>query len=794
MSFRIHISLISISSSVIAFQIILMQILSIVEWHHFAFMIISLALLGFGASGTTLALFKEWFVNHKENVLPLSMLMAGVFIIISITLSQFDFFRFDTYLLFADNDHIVKLFSTYLLFFIPFYFGAMSIGLMFVCYSKNIGKLYFSNLLGSGLGGIGSLFFLSVFDPFQSILAVSMPALFGGILLTGKSNRLLTIPMITIYAAVFVYHIINPVNLQSSQYKSISKTLNIPDAEIEISNNSPYGFIQVVKSDHIRYAPGLSLTFTGKIPVRKAVFNNGNWVGPILSGSKRDTNFVLDFTTDALVYKLAGNEKILVLNAGTGANVLHALTQGTGKVTAVEANAGLNSILLNELAIDSDSLYYSGNVELKEISPRTFLQLNSDFYDAIILPTVGAFGGTSGTQAIKEEFLFTAESFNLILDRLKPEGFCTVTSWMDYPYRNPLRLLSTIIEGMNKQEIEQPGKYIASIRSWGTITFLIKKTELTSNDIAAVKNFCERMNFDPVILPGLKKPERTKYNQLQDDSFFDYIDTLFSKNRSNFISEYPFRITAPTDNKPYLSQFLSWKNIPDIQEYFGMRSVPFFELGYLIVILTLIQIVIISIVLIIVPLFKLGWKGGSKLWTVLYFTGLGIGYMFIEIVLIQKFVMYFGSPIISASAVISFMLICSGIGSYTSSFLNNRANYFVFILSVVIILLLTYSFILDPLLNFTLHLPISIKIIVSFILVGIPAFVMGFPFPLGVKKLDETNQSQIPWAWGINSCLSVVSTVLATVVSVELGFAAIFLFASAAYGISFLSTFIKSNN
>ncbi len=258
MSKKIHLSLALISAALIAFQIILMQLLSITQWHHFAFMIISLALLGFGAAGTILSLFKDWFVDRKEFILPIAMLLSGIFIGLSVPLSQLEVFRFDTFLLFADSRHILKLLFTYLLLFLPFFFGAISIGLIFVAYSSQIGKLYFSNLVGSGFGGIGALIILSLFEPAKAPLIISVLSILAGITLLQRINKKITAIFAIIFVAIIIVSASASHELKMSQYKSLSKTLNLPNAEIIIEKNSPHGFIQVVESDALRYAPGLS--------------------------------------------------------------------------------------------------------------------------------------------------------------------------------------------------------------------------------------------------------------------------------------------------------------------------------------------------------------------------------------------------------------------------------------------------------------------------------------------------------------------------------------------------------
>ena len=154
---RISISIFLLSVSIIAYQLLLMHIFSITQWYHFAFMVISVALLGFGAAGSFIALFKNRLVEYSPWLIPFSMLISGLLQCSAIFLSQLPFARFDSYLIFADYSQFINLIITYLIFFLPFFFGALSIGLSFIIYIDQIDKLYFSNLTGSGLGGIAAL-------------------------------------------------------------------------------------------------------------------------------------------------------------------------------------------------------------------------------------------------------------------------------------------------------------------------------------------------------------------------------------------------------------------------------------------------------------------------------------------------------------------------------------------------------------------------------------------------------------------------------------------------------------
>jgi hypothetical protein len=785
MNIRFLISIILLSSAVIAYQLNLMQILSIMQWYHFAYMIISIALMGFGTAGTFLAIFRKNLIGRFDYVLPWIMLLSGISMTSVIPLAQLSIFRFDSYLLFSDYSHIFRLAAAYILFIIPFFFAALAIGLIFVKYVEAIGKLYFANLFGSGLGGLAAVVLILIFLPTEIPGFIGILPALASAFVFKKGIRFLFYIVLIIAFGFSTYYIVSPPEIILSQYKSLSRTKNLPDAEIILKEKSPYGLIEAVVSSALRYAPGLSLKYRGELKTGGGVFINGDWAGPLTGMNE---NFILDYTPAALPFVIAEREEVLVLNSGTGKYLQHSLVNKAETITAVEPNGNLVSLLKNELAGYTDSVYNNASVSVQVMDPRTYLFIDKNKYDLIVLPDIGAFGGTSGLYAIQENYLLTTESFSQMWERLKDNGVISITSWLDYPYRNPLKVLSVISEVLYSKGIRNIEDYTASVRGWATITFVVRKTPLVYDEIRSVKNFCDDLLFDPVILAGLKKDERTMYNTLQDERFFDYVDEILSERRRNFIEQYDFNIAPPTDNQPYFSQFIKWGSVTHIAELFGSQAVPFFEIGYIIVVITFIQILIFASLLIILPLFKIGFKGKYRFWTILYFSGIGIGYMFVEIVLIQRFILYFGNPVYSVAAVIAFMLICSGAGSYFSSKLNLSGRIPLKVFGVIILMLLLYSFLLIPVLQNTIAASLPVKIIILLLTVGFPALAMGIPFPLGLRFVNQKNTLLTPWAWGINGVTSVLSTVLATILAVELGFSWVIIIAAGAYMISlFLS-------
>lgn len=767
----------------IAYQLSLMQYLSIVQWYHFAYMVIAIALLGFGAAGSFLALFRKKLLKRIEFLMPFSMALSGIFMPLSLWISGLPFVRFDTYLLFVEQEEIWRLLLFELVFFIPFFCCALAIGLAFIRYTKRIGKLYFSNLVGSGLGGLVAIFLFWTAGPLEIPFITGFLALMASILVLSRKNIVFVTITSTLAIILLAFSFFSPLSFNLSQYKGLSRTLDLPETKVETGLNSPYGYVQYVSSPVLRYAPGLSLSYTGEVPVTDAVFNNADWAGVVLKN--REDSKILNYTSSALVLEVIEPEDVLVLNAGTGIKSHFFSGNNKSRVYHVEPHVPVSELSVAETG-------FRKNVKVFLQDSRSFLAESGRKYDIISLPDIGSFGGTAGLQAIQEDYLFTVESFSLMYDRLNENGLLSLTVWMDYPYRNPLKVTATFTEMLQRKGIDSPLEHLVAVRSWNTITYLLKKTQFSQDQILAIQEFCEKLSFDPLILPGISSEERTAYNSLQDESLFRYTDILLTEDREELYDTYDFNIRPATDDRPYFSQFLKWKSFRHLQELFGNQSASFFELGYLIVIVTFLQSVLLAVLLIILPLFFLKGKLKNRTWSLLYFSGIGLGFMFVEMVLIQRFILFLGHPVYSVAAVISVILLLSGLGSWVSSRFERYLGGMKRVHSIIVGILLLYALFLPWVIEAAISVGFNLRIFFSLVLIGLPAFFMGMPFPLGLSYLSERNESGVPWAWGINGCLSVISTSLATIIAVEAGFYILMLLAALAYLITTASCFIKN--
>ena len=217
------------------------------------------------------------------------------------------------------------------------------------------------------------------------------------------------------------------------------------------------------------------------------------------------------------------------------------------------------------------------------------------------------------------------------------------------------------------------------------------------------------------------------------------------------------------------------------------------DIGYVLIILTFIQIVFIAAIFILLPLSFSPWKSKNKKWVFIYFSGLGLAYMFLEMVFIQQFTFYFGEPTYAASATLSILLFTSGLGSYYSGKFQNSNKIRRALPLIIAAILILYAFILSPIFSATIGVAFPFKIMIAIVLLGVLGFFLGMPFPLGINYLSEKNTDDIPWAWALNGYFSVISTVLATIISVEAGYLLLLLIAAFIYAfVSIANVCIKA--
>lgn len=776
------------SAAVIAFQLVIMQLLASAQWYHFAYMVISMALLGFGAAGTVLALFRPYFERHYATLLPAlfigcALAMAATAWLVGLAGG------FDAFLLFFDAGQFGLLAFNYLAWSLPFFFAGLAITLAFHCEVQRIGVLYCANMAGSGAGAllVIGLLWLVPAERLAGLLALLPLAAAMLSQRAGPASRSVTATGLATLA-VALASMAWPAMPSPSQYKDISAALLLPGAEITHTRSSPHGRLEIVQADALRFAPSLSLNFRGEPPVRPVVFNNGDYLGTLLGRGPAGDGHLLDHTTRALPYALRSPARVAVLDAGTGADVSLALVHGAAQVHAVEPNRQLNRLLRDQHPEWIDGLYLDPQVSLHGSSARAWLARPATAeLDLVVLPVLGSFGGTSGEQALREHYHLTLEAFSRMWELLAPDGLVAVTLWQEEPPRAILRLLASWRAVLEEQDAGAPLEHVVAVRSWGTTTLLLGKRPFDAADGARLRAFAADRGFDPLILADLEAGERDHFNRITDPLLFAAIDTLLEGDAQQLLRDYPFDLRPATDDRPFFARFMQWHRLGELRATFGLRQLPYLEIGFVLGAVTLLQITLAAVALIVLPLARLGWQGTRRRWTLVYFSSLGLGFMGLEIVLIHRMLLYLDQPVYATGAVLATLLVASGAGSLASARLPAEARHLAGTGLMVAALVLLYSLGLSPLLAASMGWPLALKAVAAAALLAPPAFFMGMMFPLGLRRLAGREAPQVPWACAIDSCLSVAATAVATLIALDAGFRSVMWLAGLAYLVAALS-------
>ena len=795
LTFFPFLALLFISSSALAYQLILMRLFSIVQWYHFAYMVISIALLGFAASGTLLALIqgrRRGPLNEEHFSFLLSLISFLLFILIVGSFYLAQRIPFSPFQLVWQKMQYLYLAGYYVLFFVPFFLAGGFIGLNFMRYKERIARVYFYNLLGSGLGVLIAFLFFYLIHPAQLLMVPSLFA-FLGFLFSAK-ERVRTKPylIVSIVGVLFLLTCVikGGVPLKISPYKGISKGLQLPGARVEYEAYSPLGLLQVVDAPSLRYAPGLSLKYGHGPPSQKEIFVDGNSYGAVTNfKGKRDNLEYLDYSTSALAYHLIAPKQVLVLNPGGGSQTLAALYHSPDHIQVVESHPGIVSLLSGPLKSFSQNIYdHHPNIGVDIASPREFIARDPRKYDLIQLGLIGSWGGVGGgIYATGENYVYTIEAFREYFAHLKPQGILSASTWLSSPPRTFMKLLALAVETLDEKGRGDISFSLVAIRSWATGTVLMKRGEFGFADLIKLRDFCRERAFDLVYYPGIGRGEVNRYNILEKPVYYETVPNLLRRDkREESYENYLFNIRPPTDDRPYFFHFFQLSALFYLLKSLGREWIPFLEWGYVILWGTLVQAIILAPLLIGLPLVfirgqeRLSSLGKGKVFV--YFSLLGLAFMFIEMGYIQKFILLLTHPIFALALVLFTLMFFSGIGSLLSSRVGQGGRWISFI--GIIFFSLIYGIFLDGLLKIFLPYSLFLRCILVVVLLAPLAFFMGMPFPIGLQLVSDRQSSYIPWVWGVNGVASVIAPVLGSLLSVALGFRGLMLISLLLYGLA----------
>ncbi len=770
-----------IAAATLSYEILLVRVFAIEQFHHFAFMAIGVAMLGFGVGGVALALARPG-PEPATRGFEFAALMSPVALVVCTALVQL--IRLDATQLVWNFGEWPRLGAVYLLLAVPFFVGGLVTLLALTLQPERVGWIYGASFVGAGVGALLAIGVLWLVFPENALAVPAVIASLGAVSSTIVSRRRnMLAGLATVVFIVACATVVRPLwTLEVTPYKGLPQVEAFPDARRVAERTSPLGWVVAVEASAFRHAPGLSLSYTGAFPRQTALFVDGQIAGAV-SDWESDTSAlqIIDWLPTAAPYAPGRRDRVLVLGAGGGIDVWNALEHGASRVTAVELNPQV--VELAGWGSASPAERYGAEVEWVIGDVRGFTARSDERYDLITLGPALSFGSSAaGVHALNEDFMHTVEAYTSYIERLSDDGVLAITRWLMTPPRESVRVILTAAEALRRTSPENMIDKLVVLRSWATVTVLIKPSGFRSDELHALMGWAAERRFDFDWYPGIEGPG-DGYNILDEPVFFRASAAAIdgSESAEEFASEYAFEVSPANDARPYPHHFL---RAGSIRAFVGRDRgswLAFAEWGYVALFATLAQSIVLAALLMLAPAaVRVGvTSAGSWIRLVGYFAAIGFAYLAAEIAAIQQLNLLLGHPVYAVAAVLAAFLICSGLGSIWSDRLTAARGSQVG--AALAVLLVLYGVLLLSMVHLLQPAPLTVRAAVAMMLLAPLAFLMGTPFPLGLRSLAGAEIEGVAWGWAANGFASVVATPLAALIALESGSNTLLFAAAAAY-------------
>lgn len=756
-----------ISSATLLLEVTMTRIFAVAFFNHFAFLIISTALFGFGFSGVFLSVFpflEKWSLDKMLTFFSACFAISAVAtlkVVVSVPL------RFGS--MGEQPIQYLYLCVYYLALAVPFFFSGLVIALLLSRIPGRVNKLYFADLVGAGIG----CFLVMPLVPtlgapgtviFAAVLGLVAAAGFGK--LVGKYAVLICVLLVIAISSLLS---IRGTHFRVQVHeKKRSFVVHERADEIEYSKWGPISRIDVA-----RFGPDKIIWIDGG--------SNQSFMKPF------DGNLELLQQNDlvkkqaGVVFRLVDNPDVLAVGPAAGEEILYALSWNPKSITGVELDPVICEIMQNEYQGFSGGIYNYPHVSLINDEGRSYIRHSEKTYDIIQqINNASPVAIASGAVNVSETYLITVEAFHDYLDHLNENGFIFIRRW------GAIRLATVAVQALRERGVEHPEERIVimddPVHNFGGGQFYLKNGEFTAEEIAIFQKYIDAnaVLYGPESF-NIQHPDYEKYRQL-----------VASPEGWEMYDKIGINVFPVTDDKPFFNHFkkfarFSLETIPPefhpIFEKYNNTDKSLLAI--------LIEAASLSVLFIILPLYmfkRAGLRSPGKARFLLYFFSLGLGFILIEIVLIQKFTLFMGNPTYSVTVVLFSILTAAGCGSFLSGKLHKHLlqKLALVIGGIVVVCWLEMTF--SPLVfNIFLGNSMLVRILVSIGLLVPLGLLMGMPFPLGITLTNRVSKRLIPWVWGINGYATVIGSVLCVILALSFGFKAAIFIACAIYLIGLLA-------
>ncbi len=780
------------SMSALALEIVLTRIFSVTMWYHFAFLAISLALMGSATAGVVLYFFPVLARPERARrwvglaALALAVLIPITFILylqvpFHVALGRRGFQR----------EQILWLALIYLDLTVPFFLSGLVLSLTLSVWPEQAGSIYWADLTGASVGCLFSILVLNALGGAGAILAVGVVAALAGLVLTWRIGR-------QQIAAVIAVLALSGLVWGNARHELITITANKAGGEeaprlyerwnahsrVTVYDIASYPFFWSVDLDHWN-----RIIQEGRFLNHALLLIDAGAGTPIqeFRGLLHETEF-LRYDLTSFAYHLVDQPRTLVIGPGGGRDVLAALASGAPHVTAVEVNPAVVEAVQGPFADFAGHLYERPDVHIAVDDARGYINRSPESYDIIQASLIDTWAaGGSGAFALSENSLYTVEAFQTYYEHLTDRGILSISRWYlpGHPAET-LRLVSTGMEGWARAGVadpgQDPGQHVAvtarfdpADESEGMATALFKRAAFTSEDVEAMQVQAEALGFVVLYAPTL--PPQDVVGEF-----------IAAENQDAFVDAYPLDISPATDDRPFFFNLVRFGDFlsPDLYASGVYQT----SVEALLILAGVICVTtVMAILFVILPLGLGSRRRGlprpsARLGA--YFGLLGTAFMLVEIPIVQRLTVYLGRPVYSLAVVLFSLLIFSGLGSLWIGRRSDQGRPLRLgrLFPALAAFVLVHAIGIPSLLDKTLGWPLSARMITTVLLMAPLGFLMGTPFPTGLRWAGTRDRGVVSWLWGINGVTSVMGSALSVAMAIHVGLQATLLVATALYGLA----------
>lgn len=729
-----------ISASFIALEILWTRIFSAEYFYTFAFLVLSLSILGLGLGGLLVRLSR--FLGKAAHLWIYLLLGSAIMIVGPALVLQFDLNFTELF----SNWHMAgKITLVISILSLSFIFGGMSLSIIFRQNHANIDQVYMGDLFGAGLGVLAAVFFMNRVEVQNTAFLVSIPALIAAILYAPKIYKVIPFAIAAFLTIAPPTHWLQ--KERKERYEIIYRHWDAM-AQLKVMKVQDDFYYAVI--DNAAHAP--TIGFDGN-------FNKPDSLKEYPGYPMQNIINQYDSCT------------FLALGAGGGGDVLNALNSGAAEIHAVEVVPHLNDLILDGFLSDfTGHIYKHKNVKVISEDGRAYIRQFKNKFDVIYSLSSNTFASlASGAFALAENYLFTREAFEDYLDAMTNDGIMLI----DHQFYIP-RLTTAAVQALKNKNITNPEKHIAVFHSYQgrRDMMLFSKKPIDTNLLK--KAFPDLTNgTNPYMVNYYPSP----HDSLRDNLIVQIVEKGWKKTQDSVATD----LSPSTDNRPFAAQMGLWKNfeIDKLQKIspYEFKGFPLSKLLIIIIlIIALLFIIPINLIPFLIKGEKFTWRGWS------FFFLIGVAFMAIEVILIQKYTRFIGPGAYAFVTILFTLLLASGFGSKYSKQIKPATA----ILGIILWLLVDI-FALDYVTNALSFLPMPGRILSTIVLIAPLGFFMGMPFPQGTLRV----KSLIDWGFAVNGAASVIGSAGIMLIAFNFGYNIALAFGAFAYFMALV--LVKSN-